>query len=309
MTIEVRNITPAGALDGVNRIFTSPLPFTSRSTAVYVDLGRVRLDIDYTEINSTQIQFTSDLNEGEVVTMDITFNDGVTGTSSLTGNPARAAAMCNPSMVRGLPGDLLTDNSNPTNAELKNIIRSVDSKIGLMMAHRHENPPTPIAFIEGVISVYKNNKVIEGIGTTFTTSLYVGQTMQILGSGEALRIASITSDTSLMVESDPDFNSANTRYWVIPEELVTASLWLSGQAAVMLCHPDKTLKQDNVEKFDRRMEQFAGPIIKILECGKYFNADLKPQSRTKNAGRFLNIAENSIKTANDNFISKVINFK
>lgn len=287
MTIQIiSNKTPTGAINDDNTIFTAPSSFTAASTRVYVDLGRVHLGVDYTEINDTQIQFTTAPSTGETIIMDYSHDDGLSDTGIAVIPPARAAQLCNASMVRDL-SILLNDNDNPTNAKITNIIRAVDSKIALMLASRYTKPPAPLSYLIGSITVYKDDKTVTGFGTTFLSDLYPGQTIQLINTGEAIRVLSIESDLSFTADSEAVNYTNGSRFWVIPEELVTASMWLSGQAAIMLYFPEKTLKQDNIEKFDQRMKIFAQPIIDELKSGDYINSYLRAQTAEQSIDRLV----------------------
>ena len=156
-----------------------------------------------------------------------------------------------------------------------------------MLASRYTKPPAPLSYLIGSITVYKDDKTVTGFGTTFLSDLYPGQTIQLINTGEAIRVLSIESDLSFTADSEAVNYTNGSRFWVIPEELVTASMWLSGQAAIMLYFPEKTLKQDNIEKFDQRMKIFAQPIIDELKSGDYINSYLRAQTAEQSIDRLV----------------------
>lgn len=215
-------------------------------------------------------------------------------------------SLSNAYMVRELT-PLLIDNNNPTDTKIRSIIRDVDSKIGLWLATRYVNPIIPTSYLTGTISISKDDKTLEGSGTTFT-NLLPGQSIQITGTGEVLRILTINSNTSITFDSEAVNAASGSTFWIIPDELVTASKYLSAHLIIMLYFSEKTINQDNVEKFDRRLEFFATDIIKRIETGDYLNTSLTEQIDSKNHARLLysstsNDIRTRINTNHDLFIS------
>ena len=195
-------------------------------------------------------------------------------------------SLSNAFMCREIAPGLLDDNNDPTDSKIRNRIRDAESKIFMWLANRYATPLLPNTYLTGTITVYKGSSNITGTSTTFT-DLQIGQTIQIVSTGEALQIETIENDTLITCNSEVVSDASGSTFWVIPDELVTASKYLATHLTIMLHFPEKTLKQDNVEKFDRRMEYFAGDILKKLSSGDYFNSDLIPTIATEGRGRLF----------------------
>ena len=199
----------------------------------------------------------------------------------------------NPFMCRGIASGLLHDNNKPSDKTIGNRIQSAEAKINIWLAPDYVTPIRPKLYLTGTITVNKDSKNIEGSGTVFT-NLMPRQVIQIVKTGEVFQIDTINSDTSITADSDILTNAVDSQFWVVPDELVTASAWLGTHLTIMTEFPEHTLKQDNVEKFDRRMEAFAGSILKLLEGGDYKNFDLVPQTNENGAGRLVYIGIDNI---------------
>jgi hypothetical protein len=197
--------------------------------------------------------------------------------------------LSNPFLVRELIPQITVDRDNPTNQNIINRIRDVDSKISLWLSPKYKNNPIqPNDYLTGTITVNKDSGAINGTSTTFA-SLQPGQVIQIVSTGEVLQIDQINSDTLITSNSNAFYDATGSSFWVVPDELVTASKWMTGHVITMLYFSEKTLNQDNVEKFDTRMQNFAGDIIKELKSGLYLNTDLMAQSSDKAPGRLIYI--------------------
>lgn len=215
--------------------------------------------------------------------------------------------LSNEYMIRDLAPDLLNDFNKPTNKRIRNRILEADSKIYLWLASRYAAPPKPSKYLDGLITIDKSSKIIEGIGTSFS-SLLPGNFIQVVKTAEVLQIDTIEDDLLINSETEAFYSCENSEFWILPDELVTVSKYLSAHLVIMLEFPEKTLKQDNVEKFDRRMEFFAGDLIKKLENGDYLNTDLLLQSASKNRASQIKIFKNCTNESTSEFISNVLKF-
>jgi hypothetical protein len=202
---------------------------------------------------------------------------------------------------------LLNDVADPSDSELRSLIRDSESKMNLWLASKYSIPVLPNSYLTGTISVSKGDKMITGSGTSFT-SLLPGQVIQITSTGEVLRVEAIESDTLSTSDSEAVITFSGSTFWIVPDELVTASKYLATHLTIMLYFSEKTINQDNVEKFDNRLKYFADDIIKQLQKGEYLNTSLVAQVASKGRGRLPRIASNDFKTANEDFVSEVLDF-
>jgi hypothetical protein len=84
-TVEYRNEVPAGAIDGVNLIFTTAHSYVTAMLSVYLNGQRLTLTADYTETTPTTFTFVTAPLTGDIVTTDYVNAPGFSGAPGPTG--------------------------------------------------------------------------------------------------------------------------------------------------------------------------------------------------------------------------------
>lgn len=179
------------------------------------------------------------------------------------------------SFIREL-SPLLTNTSDPTNLLITRFIRKAEaSKINAWLGSRYTIPIQPKVFPDGTIAVTNADATVTGTGTTFTDDLQVNDTIQIDGTKEVLRVLSITSDTELEATSTAVTSKSGSAWFVLPDDIVTASEFTSAYLLIIYKFAEQTSNQEEVQKYIERMNLLAGDIIEQLKSGDYINPDLE----------------------------------
>lgn len=181
----------------------------------------------------------------------------------------------NTSFLREL-SPLLVDSTNPTDLLATKFIRKGEaSKINVWLGGRYAIPIQPKVFLDGTITVIADSNVVTGSSTTFTDDLCVNDTIQITSTKEVLRVLSIDSNTSFIATSEAVTSKAASTYWVVPDEIVTASEFISAYLLIDFYFAEQASNQEEVEKYIARFDKFVGDIIEQMSKGDYINPDLE----------------------------------
>lgn len=188
------------------------------------------------------------------------------------------------SFIREL-SPLLVDSSNPSDNDIWKFIRRAESvKINAWLGERYKVPLVPTSYLTGTITVNADSKIVTGSSTTFTSDLNVFDVVQIASSGEVVRVASIESNTQFTATSEIVTSASASSFWIMPDEIVTASEFITAYMLIDFYFAEQASNQDEVEKYIDRMLKFAGDIIDQLKNGDYINDDLTSATDAERVG-------------------------
>lgn len=212
--------------------------------------------------------------------------------------------LCNPTMVREksyLLRASLSSGNDRKNLKEKDLLRNIigaDSKVESFLKKRFKTPiePKPDCFCSGFISTVKvalpdetlvDNDYcqITGVGTSFLSELSFGDVILVSNSKEALQIDEIIDDTTLKVTSNSNFNSNNSRFFVIPKELVLCSVFLSAKHTLLFDFEEEAYNLESSPIF-KEFEKDVLPILKDLEKGNLFFESLLETTKINTFNRF-----------------------
>lgn len=189
---------------------------------------------------------------------------------------------------------LLEDQANPTDNEINKMRRRAESiKLDVWLAARYKTPLRPRNYLSGTISGAADTKVITGVGTSFLTDFIKLDVLQIAGTQEAVRISSVDSDTQITTESNIETTFSGSNVWKIPDEIATASEFLTVGLLVSDRYAEQASNQDEVEKYIKRYTSQASAVIALLKAGKYINTDLEEQEEEKGSEGLISYDDTS----------------
>lgn len=207
--------------------------------------------------------------------------------------------------------------------DIESFIIDAQSYIHQLVAKRYVIPLQPILKPSGTISTTINSNIIIGADTKFTTDLiYPNQHLYIKNSDTLVIIDSIVSDTELTIKDFTfvyktnnvtttsvkkviDKDVINSPYYLIPEEIATATKYLAAKLLLMSQFSDKAYNQDTFP-FYEMYQQFADKIIKQMESGNYFNALLLEQTILNNSARLISYSINDFRKPLDKNINRIV---
>lgn len=207
---------------------------------------------------------------------------------------------------------------NVTDEVLRAFIAKSDSKVNSQISSRYIVP------IE-VIDEYKltgtvtttpastdtdpidgTNNILTGVGTSFTTQVFPNDMIYIMGTREALKVKSVTSDTSLLFESNSIYQATASKIFIIPESIVTVSEYYAAQMVLLSYKSDVSYEQDVMPLFNEHSKVIQ-PIIDELKKGRFYNTELKPQAAGKTLARFVRITQNN--SGDSDYLAKIKAYK
>lgn len=207
--------------------------------------------------------------------------------------------------------------------DIESFIIDAQSYIHQLIAKRYVIPLQPILKPSGTISTTINSNIIIGTDTKFTTDLiYPNQHLYIKNSDTLVIIDSIVSDTELTIKDFTfvyktnntittsvkkviDKDVINSPYYLIPEEIATATKYLAAKLLLMSQFSDKAYNQDTFP-FYEMYQQFADRIIKQMESGNYYNALLLEQTLINNSARLVGISLDPFRCSVDIGVKRII---
>lgn len=198
----------------------------------------------------------------------------------------------------------LLEKSDITDKRLLTFQRTAESIINSLIASRYMIPIQKIENPKGNVSTIKNDETIIGVDTLFTQDIKPGDMIRVNKSGEALRVDEVISDTEIKVEyhepeevanewsysGKPLFNSSDSSYMVVPEDLVTAVNYETARLALLTNVADRARNKENSKySFLDEYEMVAKPIITNLKEGLYYDSSLKSQIQANSTGRNVEV--------------------
>lgn len=131
-TIQVSGEVPAGAIDGVNKLFTTSKTYTPGYLFVYLNGVRQEITTDYTETTSTTFTFVVAPTIGDIILVDYIVTAGISGTVGPAGATGAQGPIGPVMLVEdGLPGeDGLTIPSIATSGTAGKLIQVVNTETG-----------------------------------------------------------------------------------------------------------------------------------------------------------------------------------
>ncbi len=177
--------------------------------------------------------------------------------------------------------------------DLLDYIYDAESYLHLFLSGSYSIPPRPLVYPVGTVTVTKGNNVITGTNTFFRTAKIIpGQHLFIADTNESIVVDTVSSETlltarkfsftypvnnqSVDVVYEPITREAtNSQFYIIPEELCTATKYLAAKLALMDHFSEQSYKQ-GTKAFYEQYQAFADKIIKQIESSDYINGTLVP---------------------------------
>jgi hypothetical protein len=196
---------------------------------------------------------------------------------------------------------------NITDGIIRNAINQSDSKVNSLLASRY------IVTIE-VIDEFKLTGTVtttpastddDPIDGTNNTEVFPNDMVYIMGTREALKVKSVTDDTNLITDSNSIYQATDSKFFIIPQSIVTVSEWYAAQILLLAYKSDISYQQEVMPLFNE-YSKIVKPIIDELTNGRFYNTELKPQASAKTLSRFVKITQN---TSDSEYIERVKSYR
>jgi hypothetical protein len=157
----------------------------------------------------------------------------------------------------------------------------------------------------GLVSITANSTTLSGVSTEFTSEIVEGQMLYLVGSREAVKVQSITDDDTIVLFHAVTRTATSSSFWVIPDEITTASEYLTASMLIEKEFSRQAYNQEGVKSFRNQYELLAKEEIDGLLLGNYYNDELVAQSSSKNEARIIKAYPSETMTLTKDFITEV----
>lgn len=207
----------------------------------------------------------------------------------------------------------LLNANKPTDSEIRGFIKRAESIINQWIAKRYLTPIQKANNLTGTISTIKASSdldviespynTITGSGTSFLSEVKALDMIYVVSTGEALKVLSVESDTSIICTSNACIDSTDSEFFIIPDTLVTCSEYMTAQLILISHFSEKAYNQET-ETFFRQFDMIAKSLIESLRNGSYFDNTLVTQSDTNTNARLVYVGiDNDVRSYVDNNLS------
>ena len=196
----------------------------------------------------------------------------------------------------------LLKQTDISDSDLMDFIYEAEAYINLLIGGSYSIPIRPLTYPSGTISVVQGNNTINGSGSLFLTEkILPGQHLFIVDSNETIVIESVANETSLKAKvfsfeypnlDEPILSTpinttvSGSTYYIIPEEICTATKYLAAKLALMEHFSEQSYKQDT-KAFYEKYELFAAKIINEMKSNDYINSSLVPSNVADSHGSLI----------------------
>jgi hypothetical protein len=157
----------------------------------------------------------------------------------------------------------------------------------------------------GLVSITGGTNSLVGVSSEFTTELIEGQMLYLVGSREAVKVQSITNDLNIVLSHDVTRTATSSSFWVIPDELVIASEYLTASLLIEKEFSRQSYNQEGIKSYRNQYELLAKEEIDGLLMGNYYNSELVAQTSSKNEARIIKAYPSETMTLTQDFITEV----
>lgn len=180
--------------------------------------------------------------------------------------------------------------SDVTDADIQRFIIDAESYLNLCLADFYTVPVRKTVNNTGTISLTADSTTITGTDTSFKTDLELQafDHIRVNKTNEVLLIASITDDTTAVSAENVVNETTDSTFFIIPEEICTVARYLTVKLILDWKFSESAFNQDS-NNLVKRTEDLAKKILKKIETGTYYNADLEAQTSAKNKARSIGI--------------------
>lgn len=158
--------------------------------------------------------------------------------------------------------------------------------------------------ITGNFRVIRESNIVQGIGSKFISELEEGSTIYCQESKEPLLIKTIINDNSLELTFPAKKTCNMGSGWIIPSEIVFASVFYTAHLLLQYEFSDKSYSQDSSHFQNSYKKQAIESIDKLLNYPAY-NYKLEPQVSKGNEARLIEAIDTETSVNIDSFLSEV----
>jgi phage gp36-like protein len=193
----------------------------------------------------------------------------------------------------------LLSASSITDSEIQRFIVDAESYINLCLADLYQVPVRKSSNLDGTISLTAGSPTITGLGTSFLTDLEIKpfDHIRVNKTGELLLISSVTSDTVATATENAAKSTTDSTFFIIPEEICTVTRYYTVKLILDWQFSEQSFNQET-DKAVSRYEDIAMRILKKIEKGTYYNADLIAQASSKNKARAIGLYQGTLQENN-----------
>lgn len=190
---------------------------------------------------------------------------------------------------------------------IQSFIFRAESKINRRLGGKYAIPLRKQVgyYSTGQVSITTATNTLVGVSTEFTTEIVEGQMLYLVGSREAVKVQSITDNLNIVLFHDVVRTATASSFWVIPDELVVASEYLTASLLIEKEFSRQGYNQEGVKSFRNQYELLAKEEIDGLLVGNYYNSELVAQTGSKNEARAIRVFPNETMDLTQNFITEV----